>query len=156
MIKGKSAQHVILNSNQIETLIYSSVRNTEDVIIESGEKIYNNFIITLILGIVFEEAFPEYNLKDIDANDYSVSDFYTSHMVDSLAPFGVDIFRLDNKETKEKLWGLTLAVNQKNIGDFVQALAEIDSFWNELDQEEGIQNEPSKDAVLIAGNDTVN
>lgn len=156
MIKGKGAQYIVLNSSQVETLIYSSIRNTEDVIIESGEKIYNNFIITLILGIVFEKAFPEYNLKDIEPNEYNVEDFYISHMIEPLASFGVDIFRLNNKENKEKLWGLTLAVNQKNIGDFAQALAEIDTFWNELDQEEGMQNEPSKDAVLIAGNDTVN
>ena len=67
MIKGKNAQHVILNENQMRNLILSSVRNIVDLDIESGEKVHNNFLIKIVLDCVIPEVFPQHSMKEIEA-----------------------------------------------------------------------------------------
>lgn len=157
MVKGKNAQYVILNENQMETLILSSIRNIVDLDIESGEKVHNNFLIKIVLDCVIPEIFPQHSMKDIEVDDYDVGDVYSSHLVEPLSPFGINCFRVNNKDTQEKFWGFDMVVNQKNVADFVQALAEIQNEWMETDFEEEEEiKEPSKDAVLVGGNETLN
>jgi hypothetical protein len=155
MIKGKNAQYVILSESQIVSLVTSSVRNIVDIDIESGKKVHNNFIVTIVLECVAPEMFPEYDLEDIGPEDYSKEDMYASHLVEQLEPFGVSMFRVNNKENKQKLWGLEMVVNQKNVADFVAALADIEDMWLEVDAEEDPIG-PSKGAVLVDGNETLN
>lgn len=156
MTKGKNAQYVILNEKQIETLIYSSMMNVQHVDIEAGQKVHNNFQISLIADIVDTEIFPNYDEDDLVAEDYDIDDLLLSHCVEYLAEFVVDAFRLNNEKTNEKIWGFNIVVNQKNIADFISALAALRDFWDVVEEEESHQNAPSKDSFTVDGNGTVN
>jgi len=156
MIKGKNAQYVVLNENQMRTLIYSSVRNIQSLDIQSGEKVHNNFIVMLILDCVIPEIFPEHSIENIEEGDYDKEMVYVSHLVEPLEPFSVSLFRVNDKDTKEKFWGMELVINQKNVADFLEALAEIEYEWLESDGEEEAVKEPSKDSVVVSGNETLN
>jgi hypothetical protein len=156
MVKGKNAQHIVLNENQMRNLITCSIRNIVSLDIQAGEKVYNNFLVLLILDCVIPEAFPQHSIKDIDEQDYDKDAFYESHLVEPLQPFGVSLLRVNDKDTQEKFWGLEIVINQKNVADFIQALAEVEDEWSESDNDEEEIKEPSKTSVRFDGNETLN
>lgn len=152
--KTKKIKRVDLTDTQICHLIYGAVRNAIDVKSETTKNGYRFAIIPACVDpttcIAMDET-PESNEEVFDIAD--------AHRVLDLMEFIENISIIKSELGEYFRCFETIDIDAENVGDFVDVLGEIDTYWanvdSDLDQEDAIKAK-TLGKNFVEGNETVN
>jgi len=150
----KKVPQVFLSALQVAHLISSSAKNLIDLKIHEDEEGYR---FLLILDCISpEECIPHDQESDSDDEIFNI---ICAHNIFELNDWFDAIISVKHDDDKFYRGFSTVAIDDNNMAEFVQALSLLDDFWAEIDQsiedEEELQKK-IKGKNFIQGNGTVN
>ena len=135
-----------LSLNQVKHLIGITIRNAVDLV-GRNEKDGYRFVV-LLDCLNPEECIPHNQMPETEEEQI---DIMCAHRLMEISPFLANLMSI-RREGKSYRGVETVTINNKNFEDFLEALDDLDSFW-----EEALADDPVDltGKNLIEGNGTV-
>jgi len=151
---AKKKKEIKLTSVQILHLLTSTVKNMIDFKFDEAR---DGLRFLIMLDCVFpEECIPIDQEPDGTDECFNIM---VAHAVAELSPFFKTSMRIKGPDGTPYRSFDTIPINKSNLAEFVSCLAEIDSFWAEMDQQVTEMEEvkgKTEGKNVVEGNNTVN
>jgi hypothetical protein len=152
--KVKKVDPIYLTSNQVMHLIYGTIRNLIDLQVHYTDTGYH---FLLILDCVIPDGCI--GVREEPETDEEILDILCAHSVPELSEYFDNILSVSQDgETFHRAFS-TVEINADNLAAFVDALSDLDLYWEEIDQEirsDADLKEKIKGKNFVEGNGTVN
>lgn len=151
---SKKLKPIILTPDQIAYIIHGTVKNLIDLHTNVDGDGYRFLFIMDCMSpedcIAVDEE-PE--------TDEEILDIVASHMLLELNDFFDVIMSIKHEDEKVYRAFSTVPITLENMSDFIDALGELDAYWEEINQsvtDDETAKELTKGKNVVSGNGTVN